>query len=382
MDLLSAPQLIDSTLGECLRQSRPVYIEIHTDMVRAKVSAPGTPIDLSTPAYDSAFEDEVVESLVTRIQSCRQPLILVDGFTARFGVKEDINTIVKLTSFPTLTTPFGKSVIDEDAPNYYGSYLGSAGAEIDQAWVQSCDLVLHLGVLGSEINTFGLTAQLRPEATVTLDKYSVRFGTKAAALHVSIDAVLSELLRRLQSLDISAPKPYPEDPLLPREVLKGLPAAPRSASIDQYSLWLRMSNFLEPDDIVMTETGTAPYGGQSLAVPNGTTLINSSIWLSIGYMLPACQGAGLAQREMANTGTRAPGRSTLFEGDGSLQMTAQAISDIIRNKLDVIIFVLNNNGYTLERIMHDFYSYNMGTCEIEAEMTTFAAFYGCVSRVT
>ncbi|OJI99264.1 hypothetical protein ASPVEDRAFT_882525 [Aspergillus versicolor CBS 583.65] len=114
--------------------------------------------------------------------------------------------------------------------------------------------------------------------------------------------------------------------------------APRSASIDQYSLWLRMSNFLQPGDIVMTETGTASYGGQGLALPNGTTLINSSIWPSIGYMLPACQGAELVERDMANAGTRALGRTILFEGDGSLQMTAQAISDIIRNKLDVIIF--------------------------------------------
>lgn len=39
-------------------------------------------------------------------------------------------------------------------------------------------------------------------------------------------------------------------------------------------------------------------------------------------------------------------------------MTAQAISDIIRNKLDVIILVLNN-GYTIERIIHGFFeSYN------------------------
>lgn len=301
----------------------------------------------------------MVESLVTRIQSCKQALILVDGFTARFGVKEDINALVKLTGFPTLTTPFGKSVIDEDAPNFHGIYLGSAGGEIHHAWVQECDLVLHFGVLGSEINTFGFTAQPRPEATVTFDKYSVRFGIETATQHLSIDTLLSKLRHRLQGLEIAIPKPYPKNPLLPREVLKTLPAAPADALIDQYSLWLRISEFLQPGDIIMTETGMASYGVQSLVLPNETVLINSSIWLSIGYILAACQGAGLAQREMSNAGTRPPGRTILFEGDGSLQMTAQAMIDIIRNKLDVIIFVLNNNGYTIERIIHGFYeSYN------------------------
>ncbi|CAI7671787.1 unnamed protein product [Penicillium palitans] len=355
VDAATAPQMIDATLKQCLQQSRPVYIEIPTDMVRAKVPVPQFPIDLSVPAHDEAFEDKIVDSLVSRIQSCKRPLILVDGFTARFGVRDDINALVKLTGFPTLTTPFGKSIIDENVPNFHGVYLGSAGGAVYQSWVQECDLVLRFGVLGSEINTFGFSAQPQPGATVTFDKYSVSLGTTGCVPDntrpVSINTVLSKLLRRLNGLDIPTLEPYPEDPFLPREILKSLPEPLDTALIDQYSLWLR--------DIVMTETGTASYGGQSFDLPEGTTLINSSIWLSIGYMLGACQGAALAQSEMVKDGTRPPGRTILFEGDGSLQMTAQAISDIIRNKLDVIIFVLNNNGYTIERIIHGFSeSYN------------------------
>uniref|UniRef100_A0A8H7KB67 Pyruvate decarboxylase n=1 Tax=Bionectria ochroleuca TaxID=29856 RepID=A0A8H7KB67_BIOOC len=115
-----------------------------------------------------------------------------------------------------------------------------------------------------------------------------------------------------------------------------------------------MSRFFRPGDIILTETGTSSSGGQSFVLPNNTTLINSSIWLSIGYTLAASQGASLAQREMAREGSRPDGRVILFEGDGSLQMTAQAISDIIRNRLDVVMFVLNNNGYTIERLIHGY----------------------------
>ncbi|KAJ5213311.1 hypothetical protein N7449_000480 [Penicillium cf. viridicatum] len=298
----TAPHLIDSTLKECIQQSRPVYIEIPTDMVRAKVPVPQFPIDFSIPAYDEAFEDKIVDSLVARIQSCRRPSILVDGFTARFGVRDDINALVKLTGFPTLTTPFGKSVIDENVSNFHGVYLESAGGAIYQSWVQGCDLVLRFGVLGSEINTFGFTAQPQSGATVTFDKYSVSLGTTGLipvnARLVSINTVLSKLLRCLNGLSIPTSEPYPEDPFLPCEILKSFPEALDTASIDQYSLWLRMSRFLQPGDIVITETGTASYGGQSFDLPEGTTLINSSIWLSIGYMLGVCQGAALAQREM------------------------------------------------------------------------------------
>jgi pyruvate decarboxylase len=45
-------------------------------------------------------------------------------------------------------------------------------------------------------------------------------------------------------------------------------------------------------------------------------------------------------------------RTILFTGDGSFQLTAQEVSTMIRNKLNPIIFVICNNGYTIERLIH------------------------------
>ncbi|KAF8889156.1 hypothetical protein CPB84DRAFT_1785741, partial [Gymnopilus junonius] len=43
----------------------------------------------------------------------------------------------------------------------------------------------------------------------------------------------------------------------------------------------------------------------------------------------------------------------LFVGDGSLrQLTVQEISTVIRQALKPIIFVTNNQGYTVERCIH------------------------------
>jgi pyruvate decarboxylase len=66
-------------------------------------------------------------------------------------------------------------------------------------------------------------------------------------------------------------------------------------------------------------------------------------------MLPATLGATLAQRERNGVDQT---RAILFIGDGSLQMSVQEISTIIRQKLNVIIFVINNEGYTIERAIH------------------------------
>lgn len=46
------------------------------------------------------------------------------------------------------------------------------------------------------------------------------------------------------------------------------------------------------------------------------------------------------------------GRVILLVGDGSLQMTVQEIGTLIREGLTPTIFVINNAGYTVERLIH------------------------------
>ena len=45
-------------------------------------------------------------------------------------------------------------------------------------------------------------------------------------------------------------------------------------------------------------------------------------------------------------------RTILFIGDGSFQMTTQELATIIRHNLNVIVVLVNNDGYTVERCIH------------------------------
>ncbi|GKT90215.1 pyruvate decarboxylase [Colletotrichum tofieldiae] len=132
VDVEVAPALIDATLKECLRQSRPVYIEIPTDRVRAQVPAPKSPINISIRGHNEDFDDQMINRVMARIQACKKPMILVDGLSARFGIKAEVNVLVTMTGFPTLTTPYGKGIIKEDLVNFHGVHLGSVGEVVTQ----------------------------------------------------------------------------------------------------------------------------------------------------------------------------------------------------------------------------------------------------------
>lgn len=69
-------------------------------------------------------------------------------------------------------------------------------------------------------------------------------------------------------------------------------------------------------------------------------------------MLPATLGAALAKREQNQANNKKKNQTILIIGDGSLQMTAQEISVMIKMNLDILIFIVNNEGYTIERVIH------------------------------
>ena len=66
--------------------------------------------------------------------------------------------------------------------------------------------------------------------------------------------------------------------------------------------------------------------------------VGQPLWGSIGYTLGALLGTQIADK------TR---RNILLIGDGSFQLTAQELSTILYNNLNPILFIINNDGYTV-----------------------------------
>lgn len=378
-DASTATLMIDQTLRQCILQSRPVYIELPTNMVKARVSSRPlrTPIDLSIPHNDEGFEDAEVELILARIYASKQPFIIVDGFTAAYNIATEADELVRLTGFPTSTTSFGKGIVNETYPNFHGIYAGEAGKQVYRPWVESCDLILRIGPLTSDVNTYGFTTVPNPKYTIDFNRTSVDIGGTNSFTNVHVKPLLRKILDRLDPARLPRYDPYP-DLGNPAQQLQALTPTETTGMIDQDTFWQRISNFFRPGDIILTETGTPSVGGRDFVLPPQTTLINSGIWLSIGYMLGASQGAALAQRDIVanlakadKTVRQANGavvaaipptsrssqrtfssRTVLFIGDGSLQMTVQSLSDTIRNRIPLTIFLINNDGYTIERFIH------------------------------
>jgi len=56
----------------------------------------------------------------------------------------------------------------------------------------------------------------------------------------------------------------------------------------------------------------------------------------------------IARRELDKKGK---GRTILMTGDGSMALTIQEIGTMIKAECKAIVFVINNEGYTVERLI-------------------------------
>lgn len=355
-DKESAPAEIDTVLLACLKQSRPVYISIPTDMVAVHVDAQrlATPIQLPE-IRPTKTTDAIVQSILDKISTAMKPAILVDGECRALGISQEVQEIVASISWPTWTTSFGRGLVDESSANFHGVYKGLFDEEPARTYFDQADLVLVFGPHFSTTNSYASTSIPNPVVSIIVSDTTVEISGKTFQ-DVSAKTLMVELTRRLQELPKLAQSDYAAlQALAWHQPSCKIADLTLKGPIAHAQLWSVFQDFIRPGDIVMGETGTSGYGVREMVVPKGVRVFAPVTWLSIGYMLPAAQGAALAHRELQagkSKDSNAEGRTILFIGDGSFQMTVQEISTMIRHNLNVIIVVLNNQGYTIERAIH------------------------------
>ncbi|PVH14017.1 uncharacterized protein CXQ87_002140 [Candidozyma duobushaemuli] len=343
-DPAHAPYVIDRVIREAYIHQRPGYLAFPANMVDVEVPKErlNEPIDLSIPKNDPSAQEEVLETVLDLISKAKNPVVLIDACCARHDASKEAAELINVTNFKYATTPMAKGTknIDESGKRFTGVYVGSLSYDDVKESVEESDLVLSLGALLSDFNTGSFSYSLNRN---TVEFHSDHTKIRNAYFpKVAMKEVLQELVKSPKLKEATAtykPVDIVKNPFEHEDQPEGL--------ITQRWLWHRLSKFLKPRDIVITETGTASFGIIQTKYPKDVLGISQILWGSIGYTVGSTFGATAAAEE-----TDPSRRVILFVGDGSLQLTVQEISSMVRNGLKPYLFVLNNDGYTIEKYIH------------------------------
>ena len=317
-------------IAEALYHRRPVYMAFPNDVANQTVVRGAQPVD--SPVSDSANLEAATRAILAALQGAKTACILPGILAARVGARDALQSFVDASGLPFATMFMDKSVLDEQQPAYIGMYDGKLMDESVRRFVESCDSVLNVGAMLTDFSSGAFTANLDPEKTVHIQHHHAQVGAKVFPA-VEMKDLLAELAQRTTKRTAQAP-------IQPDSL--GAPAGRGHDPITADALYPRWANFLKPNDIVFTDTGTSSYGLVFALLPKGATFYNQTLWGSIGWATPAAFGAAVA----------APNRRLiLVTGEGSHQLTAQEISQFGRRGLKPIVFVLNNSGYLVERLL-------------------------------
>ncbi|MGA9487747.1 MAG: thiamine pyrophosphate-dependent enzyme [Methylocella sp.] len=336
---VDAPDQIDYAIRTALRERKPAYIDIACNIAAAPCAAPGP---ISAVINEEPSDHETLEAAVAAaadfLRGKQKPVLLIGSKLRAAGAEKQAIALADALGCSVAVMAAAKSFFPEDHPQFVGIYWGEISAPGAREIVDWSDGVVCIGTIFNDYSTVGWTAMPSGPGVLTADLKRVHLeGHDFSQIHLR--DFLSALARKVEKRGstmieyarIRSERP-PENPANP------------DAKLMRAEVVRQIRPLITADTTVITETGDSWFNGMALKLPGGARFEIEMQWGSIGWSVPATFGYAMG----------APSRRVIaLIGDGSFQLTAQEVAQMIRQKLPVIIFLINNHGYTIEVEIHD-----------------------------
>jgi indolepyruvate decarboxylase len=323
---------LERVIAHARRNNQPGYIVVPSDYALSPV-APANVEPLAIKSNEASVKSAVA-AITERLRTAKSVVALPAFTVSRLGLQKHAQQAIEALGCPFATTLMEKCIIDESHPQFVGIYAGAASAEETRQAVEGADVILDLGGVNfNDITTAAYSARLDLARFITIGLNDVKIGQEL------FDSIrLSDMLVELAKVKCPTP-PYRRTPQK-APAISGSP----SDRITMNALYPRYAAFIRSGDTVVLETGSSSLGLLPMTLADGVRLEAQVLWGSIGWATPAALGIALAD----------PSRRTiLVTGEGSHQLTANEVGSMGRFDANIVVFVLNNDGYLIERALEE-----------------------------
>jgi pyruvate decarboxylase len=305
--------------------------------------------------------DAAVKVCMGYISAATKP-VLVAGARSKSSV-QGFMKLAEALGCGLAVLPDAKGLITESHPQFMGVYWGGISSPQVSDIVESSDLMIFVGPIFSDYTTSGWESLLIPEKMIVIGTTSL---TICGRYFGGVD-----MMALVSALAATVPR---RDATMSNFLRYGGRAATTGTStisLSDESLRLHDIQRILQSEIetmqnlsLIVETGDAWFLGQKLVLPEGSKYHVQMQYGSIGWSVGATLGVALAKRSAESS----HGQTIALIGDGSFQMTAQEVSTMIRQNVDVIIILLNNAGYTIEVSLVCFMQPHDGTLAVSVSL--------------
>lgn len=297
-------------------------------------------------AVDAAgVPDASIEQILVALAGAKRPLVWLGHGIRLAGAVDQMTALLESVQVPYLVSWAGIDMVDSEHPLVYGR-AGVYGQRCANFVLQNCDLLLTIGTrlaipqVGYDISELARDAKIMVVDIdpAELGKYKERYSL---ALRADAGDFLRGLLKAACAKPVRAPKAWLQrcDQWRRRYPWVGPEHADAAGFINSYPFMDRLNKHLKPDQVVVTDMGTALLSGhQVLKMKPGQRLMTSTGLGEMGFGLPGAIGASFA---------RGRGEVLCLNCDGGMMMNLQELQTMAHHRLPIKLVIFNNDGYLM-----------------------------------
>lgn len=329
------------------RRKGPVFIELPLDLQARNVAEDEFNRAPSPPPQIPPIAAPDLEKVAARIRQAERPVLLIGG-----GVDRELAARVPFDAMtiPVMTTWNGADRIAADSPVYFGR-PNTWGQRYANVLIQQADLLVALGTrLGMQQTGFNWQEFL-PRGDiiqVDCDKSELHKGHPRVDWPLCGDA--NQVLAYLAKADLGDHQSWLS---FCREAKARLPLIEDCNTtgpgyISPYEFASILSQLCREDDVIVpcSSGGAFTTMLQCFANKAGQVMVSNKGLASMGYGLSGSIGAAFAGKGR---------RTILVEGDGGFAQNIQEIGTAAINRLNLKIFIYDDNGYASIRMTQSNY---------------------------
>lgn len=289
------------------------------------------------PAYRPSADPEKVAKAAERIEQAKKPVI-VSGRGVFYSDDENILTkLAETFGIPVVTTPDGKTTMDEDHRLWAG-IVGGYGMDCANKVVAQADLVIYIGSQISDQTTMDFSIPQRSTAIIQIDIEGAQLGKNypnTCGLCGDAKTVMQQLLRQVKTTEKTEWTKLVAAWVKSTAGLQANSEQKKTEGCNTARLCREIGDALPNNAILVSDTGwSAVWSVGSIRMKSSQKYIRAAG--SLGWSVPASIGAKCAQ----------PDRPVFcFCGDGAYFYHLQEIDTAVKYGIKTITILNNNSLY-------------------------------------
>lgn len=320
----------------------PVVVDFYRDVVENQ-KAPYIPMDPADYCYapDCVAFPAAIQAAAAEIKKAKKPCLWVGNGVKLAHAEEEIKELSLLLAAPIVTTYNAMAAVESSFENLVGPRTRH-GSEISKAALEESDCVITVGSTLTAISTnrWDLKIHNMIQFDIIPENIGRHYPAKVGVVG-DAKASLRSLIDTLKADSYQADPSYRNDIFARKAkwtegVFSGPIADVNATPVPPIALHMELSKCLKENSIFVVDAGNPGAWTHITDFPAGTTYMKPVNYGNMGFAL----GAALGCKEAA------PDREVIaLLGDGSLGMTLGELETISREKLHVIVILVNDDAY-------------------------------------